>query len=153
MGGVVVKSAILLFSLFVFSNFAIAPQAQQADPTRTGGVSNGRFWKVLGDDAKFVWLTAYHDGLTNGLAASRAAEGKDINIRIAVWFPSSLTWADTRAAVDQFYLVPENAPIPLNGALKIICSKSRGADKVAIEQETAEWRKIAHDFLQTKKVD
>jgi len=108
---------------------------------RTGSDWNGRFWKSLASDGEknaFVmgYTNAVHDTLF-GIAASLKADYSPV---LKLLIPASLTVAETVTALNRFYDVPENGPIAVAGAMKVIAQRVSGADDATIQKATADLR-------------
>lgn len=125
---------------------APAPQglAGAFDPTtvRTAGMSNGRYWKTLSAEDKVIWFLAYADGVAGGAMFFGGGMQKAATI-----LPMQLTPAESREALDRFYDLPENLPLPLSAGIFLVSFKASGAEVKAVEDLTAQFRRAAAGTL------
>lgn len=127
--------------LLVLACAVLSCAAQAPDPVIvTGGYSNGRLWKILDPDTKVFFIEAYHDGylFATGVICSGVKRDEE-----KVGFPLALTKGEIRAALDQFYDVPENGPIPVMHAMQIVALKAIGTPQSAIDKHLADVRRVA----------
>jgi hypothetical protein len=105
---------------------------------RTATLLNGRFWMGLadlGEDVilfKTVFVMAATDGLSETPPQKRS-----------LYIPGSLTNAETVAALDAFYKVPENLPVPVMWALSVVSLRAKGGSQADVEALAARCRKRA----------
>jgi len=65
-----------------------------------------------------------------------------------VYYPASLGPSEFIKAIDRFYEQPENLPIPIMQAMRMVTARANGGDPAAIEKEIATLR---HDALELHK--
>lgn len=113
-----------------------------ADNDTTKGLLKGRFWVPMGGStpaehkggmvAKWFWLLAVKDTLKD-----RAPQ------ELASYIPESLNGAETSDALDAFYGVPENLPVPIIWALSVVSLRAKGGTAAEVDALTARCRKRA----------
>jgi hypothetical protein len=59
------------------------------------------------------------------------------------YFPATLTKGDTVKAVDKFFETPENIPIPIMHAFRVIAMRSEGATVELVDKEISALRHAA----------
>jgi hypothetical protein len=109
-----------------------APQASTASEfASTGGLPNGRFWSRRTQQEKIVWLFGYSDGIKTAAAFVSGAEPTDKLLQqfvLDLQPTDKLTTTETVEGIDHFYQdVPENALVPVAGALNYVKTKAKGA--------------------------
>ncbi|HEV1284936.1 MAG TPA: hypothetical protein VNU44_06480 [Bryobacteraceae bacterium] len=71
-----------------------------------------------------------------------------------VYYPASLRVEEFIKAIDRFYNQPENLPIPIMQAMRMVTARANGSDPAAIEKEIATLRRDAlelHRALERNK--
>lgn len=127
----------------------IAPAQTQAVPSIafTNSLANGRFWANRSFDEKRTWLFGYSDGIKTAAAAVYAAEPDDKALQkfmLDLQPTNTLTPLEWVEAVDRFYQdAPENAPVPIAGAMRYVERKASGATPAELEVFAASLRKAA----------
>jgi hypothetical protein len=154
----------LILVLAVLSSAVQATSQGRSDsaPFKTAGYCNGRFWKLLDDEAKLNWIEAYSDGVTFAVmgiyissggdtgasSATRAKIDSTSRAKLDSFFPSGLTWGEVRTALDRFYDSPENGPIPVPSAVQVLTMKVAGVQQSAIDKRISYIRRVAIEALQ-----
>lgn len=113
-----------------------------ADNDTTKGRLNGRFWTMMSATSsseqkgamvvKWIFLSGVKDALEE-----KAPQ------ELGSYIPESLTDKETADALDVFYKVPENLPVPIIWALSVVSLRAKGGSAVEVEALTARWRKRA----------
>jgi hypothetical protein len=138
------RLAIALALALSLSANAVAQEASREAPQRswrTGFSWNGRFWKASMPFVKTGFLLGYeqalvYSGAITGMEYSKFEEFKN------QLYPA-LTIDEVESAVDRFYETPENGPIGVNEALRIIAAKANGGSEDAVNKLTEAGRKSA----------
>ena len=111
---------------------------------RAHGHVNGRFWVLLDDThgarpgeaagiIKGLLLMGMKDAVAEaGTPAQRAT-----------YFAESLNVEEIGKALDGFFNAPENLPVPIVWALRVVAMRAKGADLAEVEKATAQCRKKA----------
>jgi hypothetical protein len=108
-------------------------QATQSAPAMTKGVSNGRFWREMGDDTKLVWLVAYREGLMRAAAGFTAPpDANAVSETMRTLYPR-LAYSEIRSALDRFYETPENRPIPIGEGMMAVVMSASGIEQSVID--------------------
>jgi len=151
------RKFVVVIALLTLPSLAQLTSGQQSDSAsaRTGGFCNGRFWNALDDQTKLAWVEAYSNGVTYALLTTAiSARGADpsrdqeaVTARIQSIFPS-LTWGEVRKALDRFYDSPENGPIPMPEAVRVLSMKVAGVPQAEIDRRVAHMRQRAIRTLQ-----
>ena len=143
------RKRLLIACLSALSILAQVMSAQTgAAQGRTGGFCNGRFWNVLDEQTKIAWIEAYSNGVTYALLSTtiaRSATPADsaaVSARIESIFPR-LTWGEVRKALDHFYDAPENGPIPVPEAIRVLSMRVAGIPQVEIDKRVTYMRQVA----------
>ncbi len=109
---------------------------QFAPPTgaqfATFGMGNGRMWAALAPPARLTYLSGMRDVVL--LLAPPEADA---------FFAGDFSPAEIAASIDSFYLVPENARIPVVEAIQICIAKFKGGTAASIESATVDARQRA----------
>jgi hypothetical protein len=94
-------------------------------PPTTDGHANGRFWKGIEDITKTAFIVGFQDGaLAIALESTpKFDEGKAL---LKPAYPNSLSVGEIRAALNKFYETPENAPIQIMHALRVVALSANG---------------------------
>jgi hypothetical protein len=117
--------------------------AHGSDPTVTGTLLNGRFWRPMDDHAKLLWLRAYHEGLMTAFISSPSTVRENLIAQVGNLFPNGLSYGEIISAIDQFYNTPENGPIAISLALKVVVLKSVGVEQSKIDDFVSGLRRDA----------
>src|ERR1700733_9698429 len=136
----------LLLALVSMRRFAQAPPIFDPRISTMGSCpicsSDGRTWQ----DRKYQEVKiVYLDGISEALAFVGGLP------QHGTYFPQSLDAKEFVKAIDQFYNQPENLPIPIMQAMRVITMRSAGADPITIETEIAALRKDAAAFPKRKQ--
>ena len=141
------KRTILCIALAV----SAAGQSPRTNPDitatwKTAGMWNGRFWKnlaIVSEDAQSSFVLGYAAAVEDtviGMGVSLNADYKPI---IKLLIPSKLTPGEIITALNRFYDTPENGPITIPGAMKIIAQRANGADDATIQKAIADQRAVS----------
>src|SRR5271166_4287768 len=103
------KVLLVLFSVATI----LHSQAASDPPFKTWGNLNGRAWNVFPQSDKISYLTGASEVL-------KLLEQKSF----LEYFPWSLKAGEFSKAIDRFYEVQENLPIPVVLALKVVTMKA-----------------------------
>jgi hypothetical protein len=122
------KIILVLFS----ATTLLHPQTTSEPPVRTSGSLNGRAWNVFPESNKISYITGASEVL-------KVLDQKDF----LEYFPWTLRAGEFVKAIDRFYAVPENLPIEIVFALKIVTMTANGEDPAVIEKSTAYLRRAA----------
>jgi hypothetical protein len=131
-------------------------QHSESGAARTGGFCNGRLWNVLDEQTKLAWLEAYSNGVTYALLTTAITTRVNdapsqvyasVSAKIESIFPS-LTWVEVRKALDRFYDSPENGPISMPEAVRVLSMKVAGVPQAEIDKRVAYMRQVAIRTLQ-----
>ncbi len=107
---------------------------------------NGRSWNKLEYPGKLGYVCGLFDGAT--LFFSMADNMKSIkrevlhSVYTGLSIPSSMTVGDVVKGMDEFYLDPENVPLPAICAYMHFVYKARGDNDEAISKRVKTWRKM-----------
>jgi hypothetical protein len=96
------------------------------------GISNGRAWQAGTQTAKIYYIRGAFDAL---LVAAFSEQSQ--------YFPANLVARELAKAVDHFYEEPENLPIPIVKALRLVTMRARGEDPGVVEKAIATERRWA----------
>jgi hypothetical protein len=121
---------------------ALAP-AQTAAPDE---IPNGRCWSYLSLRDKAVWVWGFEIGVATGITATDK-DGKRL-MPESSWpevnrlYSSHLSLAEIVKGIDRFYEdTPENAPVPVSGALEYVTRKANGASQRELDDFASALRK------------
>jgi hypothetical protein len=128
---------------FLLIGLGVSPRRGSA-----AGYKNGRFWRGLDNQAKYLFLFGYGDGSGYAIATFADEKGQTIKPRLERLTPRSLTFDETVAVLDRFYAVPENGPIPIAQALELAALRAGGASESTIEERTRDYRALAARFVE-----
>jgi hypothetical protein len=108
---------------------------------------NGRFWLKRTQDEKLAWLLGYWDGIKAAAAFVYGAEPANKLLQQAILDlqpTDKLTLEEIVQGVDHFYQdTPENAPVPMAGALQYVRHKAGGAKQSELDDLASGMRKSA----------
>jgi hypothetical protein len=137
---------LLATSFLVLLLSAIPTVPQSTPPLGTFGLENGRLWALMTNNEKSAWVSGYENGFSFVLASvavSAEATNADNLKMLARNFPN-LTVVEVVSAINHFYVdTPENAAVPVAGAMRVVALKSRGASQSEIDDLVASLRKNA----------
>jgi hypothetical protein len=135
--------AALLLSTFVGVASAQGPTASEFAES----MPNGRWWSRRTLDEKRVWLFGYADGIKTAAAFVSGADptNKLLQQFVLDFQPTDkLTTTETVEGIDHFYQdTPENAPVPVAGALNYVETKAKGAKQSELDDLASSMRKAA----------
>ncbi len=108
----------------------------------TGGSLNGRFWRsmTVDQDQKIVFVLGYSTAIQYAVTGMSSLLKVNNQTLLDSLFPSRLTGAELVSALDRFYDTPENGPITINAAVKLIAQRVSGADEATIQKAIADAR-------------
>jgi hypothetical protein len=141
-------AAVLMILLVVLSTFAFPQDAVRGTPDRswrTGFSWNGRFWKGSMPFVKTGFLLGYEQALVTTGAPQFPEYSKFEEFKKQLY--PALTMSEIESAVDRFYETPENGPVAVSDALRIIAAKANGGSAEDIEKLTEDSRKSAARML------
>jgi len=137
--------------LITFTGMASA----QAPSAVTNGMPNGRFWSRRTQDEKVAWLLGYLDGIkTATVFVSGAEPDNKLLQQYVLDLPPTdkLTPEEIIQGMDHFYQdTPENAPVPLVGALQYVGTKAKGAKQSELDDLASSMRKKSTGTASEKK--
>ncbi|MBZ5677116.1 MAG: hypothetical protein LAP61_22965 [Acidobacteriia bacterium] len=123
---------------------------EKVDPVtsswKTGGSWNGRFWRTLDANEKGIFLFAHSDAvryvtIASTIATDSTPDGYEhFKLLNKVLWPQSLTIGEVLAALDLFYVTPENRPISIPNAVCVIAERSSGADEATVQKNITDLR-------------
>jgi hypothetical protein len=117
---------------------------QSAHPEwETNGLLNGRFWKAQSDTMKGGFVLGYATGAYDAALLIYARAGQDGKPLLKELFPPGMTAEEVATALDRFYATPENIPVIVNAAIKIIAQRASGVDETTIQRAIANARRAA----------
>jgi hypothetical protein len=65
------------------------------NPRMTSGFCNGRYWRLMEDGTKVIWLQAYHGGVANMLITTFGSEGKaKLKYEMQKYYPDAMTYGE-----------------------------------------------------------
>lgn len=138
------KLSLLAIALTVCGSGQTTNASGKDDPVlatwRTGTIWwNGRFWRDLSEAEKNVFLFGYSNGVEFvAIASGGSLEGyKKLS---KIFWPQTLTGAEVRASLDRFYETPENGPIGIPDAIRMIAKRSEGVGEEAIQKMITDLR-------------
>jgi hypothetical protein len=111
---------------------------------RAHGHLNGRFWVLLDDMHKVQ--PGETTGVIKRLLLMRmkdAVEEVATPEQRATYIAESLHVEKIGEALDGFYQTPENLPVPIVWALRVVALRAKGADLAEVERVIAQCRKAA----------
>lgn len=115
---------------------------------RAHGHVNGRFWVLLDDThgARPGEATGIIKGLLL-MGMKDAVEEVGTPEQRAAHIAESLNVEEIGKALDVFYKAPENLPVPIVWALRVVALRAKGADLAEVEKVIAQCRKAAWGAL------
>ena len=132
---------------------AVAAPAQ-APSAVTNGMLNGRFWARQTRDEKIAWVLGYWDGIKTATVFVSGAEPDDKLLQqyvLDLQPTNKLTLEEIVQGMDHFYQdTPENAPVPLAGALQYVGNKAKGAKQSDLDDQASGMRKAASSTPEKK---
>jgi hypothetical protein len=119
--------------------------AQLPNDESTHGQLNGRYWVGLedstakGGNAEFALLIKafFLQGLKEGIKEVGTPEQR------AAYIAHSLSTQEITKALDEFYKIPENLPVPITWGLRVVALRAKGGDAVAVDKLVAGFRKAS----------
>ena len=114
--------------------------AQEASPT-TGNRFNCRAWRNFPSGQRLGYVMGFWEGASFALSIS--APQKEAYTKQLLPFSGSSSYDEIRMGMDSFCSAPENASIPVYGAMMIFTEKVKGVRPEEIERTAAEFRKQA----------
>jgi hypothetical protein len=143
------KKSVLVLLLGTVTCIGQIPEAY-----RTNGQLNGRYWESLGDQLKTEFIVGYSEGITSGqvtpfvalaLANSKLDEkgNKSLNDIQQLLFPRGTPYGDVMKGLDRLYAEPENLPLPVSSALRVLGMKFRSDKAEDVEAELRRLRILA----------
>lgn len=133
--------------------------AQAQAPTESeiyysGGSPNGRFWVRRTQREKIVWLFGYSDGVKTAAAFVYGAEPTNKLLQqfvLDLQPTDKLTTTEIVEGIDHFYRdTPENAPVPVAGAMGYVRKKAEGARQSELDDLASSMRKAASSTPEKK---
>jgi len=141
----------------VLLSITLAGAASAQAPTAsefTDSMPNGRFWLRRTHDEKLVWLFGYSDGIKT---ATTFVSGAEPDNKLLQKFILDLQPTDKLRpeeivlGMDHFYQdIPENAPVPMVGALQYEGTKAKGAKQSELDDAASGMRKAASSTPEKK---
>lgn len=130
-----------------------APQAPTASEF-SESMPNGRWWSRRTFEEKRVWLFGYADGIKTAAAFVSGADptNKLLQQFVLDFQPTDkLTTTETAEGIDHFYQdTPENAPVPVAGALNYVETKAKGAKQSELDDLASGMREAASSTPEKK---
>jgi len=115
---------------------------------------NGRYWSKRTSDEKNAWVLGYLDGIKTATVFVSGAEPDNRLLQQAILdlLPTDkLTLEEIVQGMDHFYRdTPENAPVPMAGALQYVGTKSKGAKQSELDDLASGMRKAASIISEKK---
>jgi hypothetical protein len=134
---------------------AVSGAGQTPDAQKTQGRLNGRYWESLAGPVKVEFVVGYAEGVTNtqvslllvgiGFANRKLDDEGAKNLRdtIQLLFPLDTSYGDVLKGLDRLYAEPENLPLPINSAFRILAMKFRNDKSEDIDAELRRLRALA----------
>jgi hypothetical protein len=110
------KRSVILLLLAVSATPLCDAQKSDIDEHRTGGLLNGRFWKILKPSDKLIFVVGYCEASVGPYAC-----------------PTQSEFGEIVDGVERFYQDPENLSIPFVTAERVFAMKVAGATTAEIE--------------------
>ena len=130
--------------LLVISFSAAATSQGPTAPDQTAGMINGRYCSRMSEVEKMRWLHGYTDGLRVAAALAHGEPCVTQANKVFDFYPRQLSFAEIMKATDHFYQdTPENAPVPVTGAVRYVTLKAGGAPQSALETLAESFRKTS----------
>jgi hypothetical protein len=129
---ITLKKAALILLLVLSCGFS-QEQSEIAFRRDSGGL-NGRQWQSMTYLDKFHYLLGATDAI---LEAAPTEYSKYFDVQ------SGLTFGEFTKAVDRFYEEPENLPIPIVWAARVVTMKTNGATAKELDQILSSMRRQA----------
>jgi hypothetical protein len=126
----------------------------QAPSAVTNGMLNGRFWSKQTQDEKIAWILGYLEGIKSAAVFVSGAEPDNKLLQQAIMDlrpTNKLTLEEIVQGMDHFYRdIPENAPVPMVGALQYVGTKAKGAKQSELDDLASGMRKAASSTPEKK---
>jgi len=134
-----------IFGAAVTATFGRAVSGQDAKQPNTLGFSNGRYWKILTEYQKPIFVIGLLQGLEWGTTLEVNEFRDDISSKraeaaIDQAIPK-LTVPEITEAISQFYADPTNAPIPIGAMMLVLKKKTAGETSTQIDKRLADLRR------------
>jgi hypothetical protein len=107
---------------------------------------NGRFWRnlaLVGEDAQSAFVLGYVAGVQDTTLGIGVSLNFDYKAMTKIFIPTSMTTGELITALNRFYEPPENGPITIPAAMKIITQRASGADDATIQKAIADQRALS----------
>ncbi len=139
----------------VLLSITLAGAASAQAPTAvTNGMLNGRFWARQTTDEKIAWVLGYLEGVKTATVFVSGAEPDNKLLQRAIMDlrpANKLTLEEIVQGMDHFYQdIPENAPVPMVGALQYVGTKAKGAKQSELDDLASGMRKAASSTPEKK---
>lgn len=140
--------------VFVFLIASVTCFAQFTPLYQTNSQLNGRYWESLGIQSKIDFIVGYSEGVSSSqvmpfvaLALAKCdlddAGNKFLNNAQQLQFPRETPYADVIKGLDKLYAEPENLPLPISSALRVLTMKFRSDKSEDIDAELRRLRILA----------
>jgi hypothetical protein len=141
-------------SAFVLLLASVNCVGQIPEAYQTNGQLNGRYWVSLGEQSKTQFIVGYSEGITSsqvtpyvalGLGNSKLDENgnKLLNDIQQLLFPRGTPYGDVMKGLDRLFAEPENLPLPISSALRVLVMKFRSDKADDVEAELRRLRILA----------
>jgi len=142
-----------IFALFLL--MTLACKAQPPDIQKTNGELNGRFWESLSDANKTFFIVGYSEAANTarilpflGTAVAKGGKvdyqgNKLLRNTIELLFPENVIFADVIKGLDRLYAEPENLPLAISSAMRVLAMKFRSDKAEDIDAELRRLRILA----------
>jgi hypothetical protein len=129
--------------------------AQSPATETTAGDRNGRFWESLSSTGKTYFIVGYSEAVRTasilpflGEAAAKGGKVDDqgrqlVQETIDLMFPKNVIFADVIKGLDRLYAEPENLPLPISSAMRVLAMKFRSDKTEDIDAELRRLRILA----------
>ena len=133
---------------------AVSGAGQISETQRTQGRLNGRYWESLAEQAKIDFVVGYAEGVRSAQVTPFGAlafancklddEGnRFLRNTLQLLFPQSTIYGDILKGLDRLYAEPENLPLPISSALRVLTMKFRSDKSEDIDAELRRLRILA----------
>jgi hypothetical protein len=143
------KKSVLVLLLAAVSCVGQIPEVYQ-----TNGQLNGRYWESLEEQFKTEFIVGYSEDISSAqvvpfaalaLANSKLDENGNkslVNIQ-QLLFPLGVPYVEVMKGMDRLYAEPENLPLPISSALRVLAMKFRSDKSEDVEAELRRLRILA----------
>lgn len=132
----------------------VACAAQTPDAQKTNGKLNGRYWESMPETFKVGFIQGYSEAVTSlrvlpfvgiGFAHCKLDDEGAKNVRdvLQLLFPEGIVYGEVMKGLDRLYAEPENLPLPIDSALKIVTMKFHNDRSEDIDAELRRLRILA----------